>query len=413
VPHCLLKFSKETFMYKRFLVLSYVSLLIVSSLLATMDEKTANKLQSIIRFCDQSTKSEEDFVKYQQLLDEVIFEVMPQERRVHELRKQVQEAQAEIIDRITTKPIPTLSFIIPAYNRERVIGDSLDSIYNQHLTIPFEVVVVDDASTDNTVKILEKYSKKYDNFFYHKNSRNMRAPATRNRAIAYARGEYICNVDCDDILSPDCIMPMLTSMRQHGCDAAYFDRLCFFEGYDRNKIHDKSKSTEDIFIDIHNILRTPSLGICAGNRLFTKKAWLSVGGYLQERGHDSWSFSFLLAANEFKAYVHPGSWYWHRTWAEENNMFRNDQREKVNDISPKQVVFEHDFLFIAASVDKLINSVIVDGDFIATAGKILKLQNKPVNNAKILLKTAYLQFTNKNTDAAKTALANYIKNLKK
>ncbi|MGR1183683.1 glycosyltransferase family 2 protein [Aeromonas veronii] len=92
-----------------------------------------------------------------------------------------------------------LSIIIPAYNSEGTILKALDSIYNQigigELT--FEVIVIDDGSTDNTLEIVKQYSNKYNNLFVHSKS-NGGVSSARNCGIRLARGEWIAFLDADD-----------------------------------------------------------------------------------------------------------------------------------------------------------------------------------------------------------------------
>lgn len=103
---------------------------------------------------------------------------------------------------------PAISIIIPVYNAEKYLGECLDSILTQTFK-NFEVIVVDDCSTDNSFEIAESYIPKFSIFSMcgglklaktDKNSGSSAAP--RNKGIELARGEYIFFVDNDDVLSP-------------------------------------------------------------------------------------------------------------------------------------------------------------------------------------------------------------------
>ena len=94
-----------------------------------------------------------------------------------------------------------LSVIIPMYNASATIGRTLDSIYNLPLkNDEFEVIVIDDASSDNSVSIIEDRRLKNENLILLMQSENHRQGAARNRGIAIAKGQYIDFCDADDEL---------------------------------------------------------------------------------------------------------------------------------------------------------------------------------------------------------------------
>lgn len=93
-----------------------------------------------------------------------------------------------------------LSYIIPLYNCERYIGQCLDSIYRQGIsTDDFEVIVVNDGSTDNGVEIVMRYCKTFGNI-YLINQDNCGVSDARNKGIKKAQGEYLYFMDADDWL---------------------------------------------------------------------------------------------------------------------------------------------------------------------------------------------------------------------
>ena len=97
-----------------------------------------------------------------------------------------------------------LSIIIPVYNGEKYLGKCLDSIFSQRGKLEFEVLIIDDASTDQTVLIMENYKRKYPNeirTFY--NTENQGVSATRNTGLEEAHGTWIAFVDADDLLAND------------------------------------------------------------------------------------------------------------------------------------------------------------------------------------------------------------------
>lgn len=94
---------------------------------------------------------------------------------------------------------PKVSVIIPTYNRASMVVECIESILAQTYT-DYEVIVVDDGSTDNTEQALKPYSGKIN---YIKQQYNQGLAAARNRGIKEARGEHITFLDNDDIWLPD------------------------------------------------------------------------------------------------------------------------------------------------------------------------------------------------------------------
>lgn len=97
-------------------------------------------------------------------------------------------------------PAPQISVIIPAYNEERFIGRALRSVISQMYVEAFEIIVVNDASTDRTAFALDLFK---DEITLLHNEQQLGLPGSLNRAIRVARGKYIVRVDADDYVSND------------------------------------------------------------------------------------------------------------------------------------------------------------------------------------------------------------------
>lgn len=93
-----------------------------------------------------------------------------------------------------------ISIAMTTYNGQLFLKEQLDSIYSQSLP-PNEVIVTDDGSTDNTILILEKYSKKY-NLHYFKNNNRLGVNKNFEKSISLCTGDYIAISDQDDIWFP-------------------------------------------------------------------------------------------------------------------------------------------------------------------------------------------------------------------
>ena len=98
---------------------------------------------------------------------------------------------------------PQASIIVPVYGVEQYLAGCLDPLMNQRTNIPYEVVIVDDGSKDNSGKIAESYHQKYSNIVKVIHTGNQGLPMARNVGIKYSRGEDIMFCDSDDIPSID------------------------------------------------------------------------------------------------------------------------------------------------------------------------------------------------------------------
>lgn len=128
-----------------------------------------------------------------------------------------------------------VSFIIPAYNAAGTLPRCLQSIYHlPFLETEFEVVVVDDCSTDDTVKVCEEYSKAHANFLLIRQEKNHKAGAARNRGLSAARGEYIQFVDADDEIGDE-FTEVLNGALREGVDVQKNNALIQCVGGDWEK----------------------------------------------------------------------------------------------------------------------------------------------------------------------------------
>ena len=100
-----------------------------------------------------------------------------------------------------------ISIIIPIYNVEKYLNDCLKSVQHQSYS-DFEVLMVDDGSKDGSAEVCKEYEEKDDRFHYYYQE-NAGVSAARNLGLKYAKGEYICFVDADDIVAQDYLMHLL------------------------------------------------------------------------------------------------------------------------------------------------------------------------------------------------------------
>lgn len=112
-----------------------------------------------------------------------------------------------------------VSIVMPSYNTEKFIAESIESVLAQ--TYPhWELIIVDDCSTDNTDAVIEPYLKD-SRIRYLKNQRNSGAAVSRNYALREAKGKWIAFLDSDDLWTPDKLEKQIAFMEQNGYHFSY------------------------------------------------------------------------------------------------------------------------------------------------------------------------------------------------
>lgn len=96
---------------------------------------------------------------------------------------------------------PLISVLMPAFNSEEYIAESIESILSSNY-LNYEFIIVDDGSTDATNEIIKKYLKKYENIFLH-NKLNSGIVDSLNYGLKFCKGKWVARLDSDDLSSPD------------------------------------------------------------------------------------------------------------------------------------------------------------------------------------------------------------------
>ena len=116
-----------------------------------------------------------------------------------------------------------VSIIIPCYNSEKYISDCLDSCLDQDLEKDeYEIICVNDGSTDNTEFILKDYAEKHSNIKYF-SQENKGISASRNVGLQYAGGEYVWFIDHDDFIESDCLKFLIKNMIEKNIELLVID----------------------------------------------------------------------------------------------------------------------------------------------------------------------------------------------
>ena len=129
---------------------------------------------------------------------------------------------------------PLISILIPLYNSEEFIAETIESCLNQTYG-NIEIIIVDDGSADSSLDIARQYEKKYQNIIVEA-QKNSGAPVARNRAFELSRGDYIQYIDADDLMDPDKIRPQMEVLKTADAKAVAFGRFGIFKKNIKNVI---------------------------------------------------------------------------------------------------------------------------------------------------------------------------------
>ncbi len=121
-----------------------------------------------------------------------------------------------------------ISVIIPVYNVEKYLRECVDSVLSQTYK-SYEIILVDDGSTDGSGEICDEYAEKHSNVsVIHK--ANSGPSATRNVGIKLAKGEYIYFLDSDDYIVPAAFEKLVHIAENENADIVFFDGISFVDG---------------------------------------------------------------------------------------------------------------------------------------------------------------------------------------
>ena len=146
---------------------------------------------------------------------------------------------------------PAISVIIPLYNAEDYLGECIDGILAQTFQ-DFELIIVDDCSTDSSCEIVESYIPKFDGRLklYHTPKNTGSGVIARNIGLSYASGEYVYNMDNDDLITETALEEMYKLAREYDADVVYCERYYMSSGVGKN-------FTKDIYLAKGKIQKPP------------------------------------------------------------------------------------------------------------------------------------------------------------
>jgi glycosyltransferase involved in cell wall biosynthesis len=197
-----------------------------------------------------------------------------------------------------------VSVVIPTHNDESTIAETLESVFAQRVEGGFEVIVVNDGSTDGTRAVLEKFGERIRVI----DQKNGGAAAARNAGIAAAAGEYIALLDADDTWTGDMFQKTVPVLDENpGCVAVFTDGM-ETDGAGRVIIPNYVEPGCDHPPTLDEMLGGRPWPILVGSIVIRRDTLIAIGGFPaafkaeQWGGEDTYLFLLVRERGEF-AYV--------------------------------------------------------------------------------------------------------------
>lgn len=191
-----------------------------------------------------------------------------------------------------------ISVVIPAYNHEKFIGPAIDSVLNQSCQ-DFELIIVDDGSTDGTASVIKDYTDKRIRYFYQE---NQDAFNTINRGIGLAIGDYISILNSDDIYTHDRLERMLENQKETNAQCLFSDVIPISDSGEEfvdpefgwNQWHQKNRDFYFKSGDLYSSFLKGNFMVTTSNLFMTKTAAEKVGKFCSLRYLHDYDFIFRM-----------------------------------------------------------------------------------------------------------------------
>lgn len=196
-----------------------------------------------------------------------------------------------------------ISIVIPVYNGEKYLSQCLDSLLEQDYQ-DFEIIVVNDASKDNSKKVIQEYMARDARIKFIDKEENGGVSKARNAGIRLAQGKYICFIDCDDWVEKDYLSTLLSMFVDDVCLASCGHK---YEYRNHRYINDKKfKVTKfDNKMGLCNIFSDKSCFVLCANKLFLLDLVKQIQFDESQRTGEDFLFLYnYLALCDGKSVVH-------------------------------------------------------------------------------------------------------------
>ncbi|THB71827.1 MAG: glycosyltransferase [Desulfobulbaceae bacterium] len=193
---------------------------------------------------------------------------------------------------------PLVTVVIPAYNHENFIGEAVESVLNQTFS-DFELIVVDDGSTDKTGEIVQSYRDERLNYYYQE---NQDAYNTINRGINLASGKYISILNSDDVYLLDRLERLVNECEQNNLQCVFTDVIPISDqgvvyhqpDFGWNVWHQKNRSFYFQCADLYIAFLKGNFMVTTSNLFISAQAAAAVGPFSSLRYLHDYDFIFRV-----------------------------------------------------------------------------------------------------------------------
>lgn len=220
---------------------------------------------------------------------------------------------------MTTEFDKKVSIIIPCFNKGKYVEESIQSALNQTY-LNTEIIVIDDASTDNSAEIIKTIAEKNPKIIFVQNKENKGVIYTRNKAIEIAQGDYILPFDADDIIDSSYVEKAVKIINNNNKIGWVYPEVKFIGNKKQNWIMPEFNEN-DFLYGKHNI-------ICSA--LFRKSDFIKLGGYKEDmvHGNEDWDLWLSFYENGLKPYKIQEVLYSYRQYDEDSRQKNCVQHQK-------------------------------------------------------------------------------------
>jgi glycosyltransferase involved in cell wall biosynthesis len=187
----------------------------------------------------------------------------------------------------TTSPL--VSVIIPAYNIESYLSQTIESVIHQSYK-NIEIIIVNDGSIDTTEEIIQAYAH-IDKRIIMINQSNKGLSAARNAGFKIAQGEYFCIIDADDIMLPEKIATQLTFLEHNASSDVTYSKVYYFSDSTFD-IYTRNLATPDSLQVYKKLLQNGNF-ISPNSVFFRRSVFDTMGGF-DEQLYSSEDFDYWL-----------------------------------------------------------------------------------------------------------------------